>query len=124
MSERLLTDEEILGAIESGYEVIDGVEMRVIHAVSIAKAQDAKTASIKDAEFEKKCKECEYDPQADMVGWFLEHGWIPPEERRREIEATEQASTPEEALSEAFANGYNMEARDADKDNKEEEGIK
>ena len=31
---------------------------------TIAKAQDTKTASIKDAEFEKKCKECEYDPQA------------------------------------------------------------
>jgi len=53
---RLLTDEEIIAAIESGYEVIDGVEMRVIHAFSIAKAQDAKTASIKDAEGQARAK--------------------------------------------------------------------
>ena len=35
----LLTDEEILGAIAEGVEVKDGVEMRVVHAKSIAKAQ-------------------------------------------------------------------------------------
>jgi len=46
-------------------------------------AQDGKTASIKEAKFEKKCKECEYDPQAAEFGWFLEHGWIPPEEAKK-----------------------------------------
>jgi len=27
-------------------------------------------------------EECEYDPQAAEFGWFLEHGWTPPEEAR------------------------------------------
>ena len=32
---------------------------------------------------EEKCKVCEYDPQAAEFGWFLEHGWIPPEEAKK-----------------------------------------
>jgi len=35
----VMSNEEILGAIENGYEVVDGLELRVIHARSIAKAQ-------------------------------------------------------------------------------------
>ena len=35
----LLEDEELLRAIEEGYEVKDGVEMRVIYAYAIARAQ-------------------------------------------------------------------------------------
>ena len=40
---------------------------------------------LKDAEFEKKCSECEYDPQAAEFGWFLEHGWTPPAELEAKI---------------------------------------
>ena len=48
---------------------------------TIAKAQDTKTASIKDAEFEKKCKECEYDPQAPEEA--LSNRLLLPEETAR-----------------------------------------
>jgi len=46
-------------------------------------AQRDLTASIKEATFAKKCQECEYDPQAAGVGWFVEHDWLSPEEARR-----------------------------------------
>lgn len=35
----VMGDGEILRAIEEGYEVVDGIETRVIHAKSIAKVQ-------------------------------------------------------------------------------------
>lgn len=34
----------------------------------------------KVCQFEEKCKECEYDPQAAEFSWFLNHGWLPPAE--------------------------------------------
>jgi len=35
---------------------------------------------------EQKCKECEYDPQAEMFGWLIDHGWTPPGELQQRIE--------------------------------------
>jgi len=77
---RLLTDEELARYEGQHWSEYYGCFMDSLDIQGLLKAQDSKTASIKEAEFKKKCKECEYDPQADMVGWFLEHGWIPPEE--------------------------------------------
>ena len=78
---RLLTEQECYQATIAYAHRLGRKVSRGTHAgdEALCKAQDAKTASIKDAEFKKKCKECEYDPQAAEFGWFLEHGWTPPE---------------------------------------------
>ncbi len=34
-------------------------------------------------------KDPEYDPQAREFGWFLSHGWIPPEEAKKYVKLTE-----------------------------------
>ena len=30
--------------------------------------------------FDKRCKECKYDPQADKFQWAIDKGWLPKEE--------------------------------------------
>ena len=85
-------DGKPLDLTEVEFEVFCSIENMYIDR--IFKVKDAEGAKIlgdsvkawherlkeKDAEFEKKCKECEYDPQAAEFGWFIDHGWLPPGE--------------------------------------------
>lgn len=47
------------------------IQIRIDDATKILKEQH-----------DKMCKDCEYDPQAAEFGWFIKHGWLPPEEVR------------------------------------------
>ena len=90
--DRLLTEQNII-QICKGVDIPKDIKvpMSVLPAfIEVAKAQlakdiewEAKTTSIKESEFEKKCKDCEYDPQAAEFGWFLRQGWLPPEEVKK-----------------------------------------
>ena len=58
-------------------------EEHIAHLVSDVIALEEKVKE-KDAEFERKCQECEYDPEAARFGWFIDKGWLPPEQAKVE----------------------------------------